>query len=72
MCSNGLPTLTLDLSELDFLDSTGLHLLMRLRGRCEAQGLDLKLVPGPPGVQRLFEITGTDAQFTFVSAEPLR
>ena len=65
LCANGLSGLTVDLSELDFLDSTGLHLLMKLRGRCEGQNLPLTLVPGPPSVQRLFQITGTDEQFTF-------
>ena len=67
VCSNGLKELTLDLSELVFLDSTGLHLLMKLRGRCVGQDMSLTLVPGPPSVQRLFEITGTDTQFTFVA-----
>ena len=67
LCSNGLTELTLDLSELVFLDSTGLHLLMKLRGRCVGQDMSLRLVPGPPSVQRLFEITGTDTQFTFVA-----
>ena len=65
LCGNGLAGLTVDLSELDFLDSTGLHLLMKLRGRCEGESLPLTLVPGPPSVQRLFQITGTDQQFTF-------
>jgi anti-anti-sigma factor len=68
ICSNGLTALTVDLSELDFLDSTGLHLLMKLRGRCESQELPLTLVPGPPAVQRLFQITGTDEHFTFEQA----
>jgi anti-anti-sigma factor len=68
LCSNGLARLTLDLRELDFLDSTGLHLLIKLRTRCESQELPLTLVPGPPSVQRLFQITGTDDHFTFEPA----
>jgi anti-anti-sigma factor len=69
LCSNGLSGVTIDLSELDFLDSTGLHLLMTLRGRCESESLALTLVPGPPAVQRLFQITGTDGHFTFEPAD---
>jgi anti-sigma B factor antagonist len=70
LCGNGLSALTVDLSGLEFVDSTGLHALMRLRGRCEQQQLGLTLVPGPPAVQRLFRITGTDVHFTFVETEP--
>ena len=70
VCSDGLSTLTIDLSELDFVDSTGLHLLLRLRSRCEERQLGLKVVPGPPAVQRLFRITGTDVQFTFIESQP--
>ena len=68
LCSNGLSALTVDLRELDFVDSTGLHLLLRLRGDCERRQVGLQLVPGPPAVQRLFRITGTDVQFTFLES----
>lgn len=70
LCTNGLSELMLDLRELVFLDSTGLHLLLKLRSRCADQALSLKLVPGPPNVQRLFELTRTDVQFTFVEPPP--
>jgi hypothetical protein len=36
--------------------------------RCEGQEVPLTLVPGPPAVQRLFQITGTDKHFTFEQA----
>ena len=70
LLSDALTQLTLDLRELEFVDSTGLHLLMRLRERCEREQLSLQLVPGPPAVQRLFRITGTETHFTFVDAQP--
>jgi anti-sigma B factor antagonist len=70
VCADGPAALTVDLSELDFVDSSGLHLLMRLRGVCQSRQLSLRLVPGPPAVQRLFLITGTDTQFTFVDELP--
>jgi anti-sigma B factor antagonist len=63
---------TLDLSGLTFIDSTGLAsiaLVSRLR---ERDGRALKLVPGPPAVQRLFEITGLIDALPFVSAERAR
>ena len=70
LCSNGRSSLTVDLRELDFVDSTGLHLLLRLRGTCEQRGIGLQLVPGPPAVQRLFRLTGTDVQFAFADVQP--
>lgn len=70
VCSNALSALTVDLSGLDFVDSTGLHALLRLNGRCASQELSLRLVSGPPSIQRLFQITGIDTQFTFIEAQP--
>ena len=68
VCSNGLSALTIDLRELEFVDSTGLHLLLRLHGDCERRQVDLRLVPGPPAVQRLFRITGTEEHFRFLES----
>jgi len=65
-----LSLLTIDLRGLEFVDSTGLHLLMNLRGICAREQVALKLVPGPPAVQRLFQVTGIDAHFSFLSGDP--
>ena len=62
----GLQGVVVDLRELDFLDSTGLHLLLRLDADCTREGIRLQLVSGPVAVQRLFEVTGTDARFDFI------
>ena len=64
--SGGCQALVVDLSELDFMDSTGLHLLLRLDANCTREGIRLRLVPGPFAVQRLFEVTGTEARFAFI------
>jgi anti-anti-sigma factor len=48
----------LDLSCLSFIDSTGVHGILELRKRLTQQRADLVIVPGPPAVQRIFEITG--------------
>jgi anti-anti-sigma factor len=61
-----LPRLVIDLSRLEFMDSTGLHLVMRLGGRCKRDGTRLDIVRGIPAVQELFLITGTDVQFRFI------
>jgi anti-sigma B factor antagonist len=51
--------LILDLSRLDFIDSTGLRLLLRYDAEARQDGFNLRLIPGPPAVQRVFELTGT-------------
>ena len=50
--------LTLDLSQLTFMDSTGLGLVLSAQRLCRASGAEFALVPGPRQVQRVFEITG--------------
>jgi anti-anti-sigma factor len=59
--------LVIDLRELDFLDSTGLRLLLQLHSDCRADGCSLGLVPGGRAIQKLFAVTGTDAHFVFVA-----
>ena len=60
--------LTVDLRELEFLDSTGLRALLQLRTDCEAHGCRLFLVPGPAAVQRAFDVSGISGQFTMTDA----
>jgi anti-anti-sigma factor len=64
--ASGCQELVVDLRELDFMDSTGLHLLLRVDANCARDGIRLRLVPGPAAVQRLFEVTGTDVRFDFI------
>jgi anti-sigma B factor antagonist len=47
-----------DLRELEFMDSTGLSILVRAHRRLAAEGCELSLVQGPPQVQRLLNLTG--------------
>ena len=54
----GVSALTLDLSHLMFIDSTGLAAVVLVSRLCERDGRALEIVPGPRSVQRLFEITG--------------
>jgi anti-anti-sigma factor len=62
-----LHELVIDLRELDFLDSTGLRLLLQLNSDCREDGCSLGLVPGGRAIQKLFAVTGTDAHFVFVA-----
>ncbi len=58
VCDGPLSSLTIDLSKLMFIDSTGLAAIILASKICERDGHDFWLVPGPRAVQRLFEITG--------------
>jgi anti-sigma B factor antagonist len=57
--------LLIDLSGLDFMDSTGLALMVRAHRSAETNGHSLALRRGPAQVQRLFELTRLVDHFTF-------
>jgi len=58
--------LRVDLSDLAFLDSTGLRTLLRASRVAQERGGRLAMVPGPSAVQRVFELTGLVDQFAWV------
>ena len=55
----------LDLSRLDFIDSTGLQVILAADARSKANGKRLKLVRGQRQVHRIFEITDTADRLPF-------
>ena len=57
-CAASARRLTLDLSQLTFMDSTGLSLILEAHELCQDSGAEFVLIPGPEHVQRVFEITG--------------
>jgi anti-sigma B factor antagonist len=59
----GFTRVVLDLRELDFVDATGLRMLISLRNHAKRNAHALTLVPPPPTAGRIFEITGTRALF---------
>jgi anti-sigma B factor antagonist len=60
--------LIIDLRELDFMDSTGLSVLVRAHQRAEEQGRRLAMVKGPQQVQRLLNLTGVADRLTLVDS----
>lgn len=52
-------TIVLDFEELNFMDSTGLHILLRSHGRAMESGRVLVVINGNQGVRKVFEITGS-------------
>ena len=55
---SGAETLVLDLRQLEFMDSTGLSVIVKAHQRLTASGRQLSLVRGPQQVQRLLDLTG--------------
>jgi anti-anti-sigma factor len=68
-CADGADELVLDLTELRFLDSAGLRLILVAQETCEAHGCRLRLIRGRPSVQRVFEVSGLLDHLTFVDPE---
>lgn len=61
-------SIVLDLSELTFIDSTGVRLVLSAHARlCDAGADRLLLLRGPAQVQRVFEICGVEALLPFAS-----
>ncbi len=56
----------IDLSGVTFMDSTGLRLLVQADARSRADSNRLRLVRGSRRVQRVFELTNTEAMLPFV------
>ena len=54
---NGVGKIVLDLGGLTFMDSSGLHLVIRWANEASNDGFVFELEPGPPVVQRIFDLT---------------
>lgn len=63
--SDGSDRLVIDLSGLEFIDSSGLHALLRADERASENRHQLSLVRGPRAVHRVFELTRTVQAFSF-------
>ncbi len=54
---------TLELSDVTFLDSMAIGVILGAKKRLVASGRDLELVVGNPDIRRIFEITMLDRIF---------
>jgi len=64
----GSTKLVLDLRDVDFIDSTGLRVLLCLRNDAKRDSHALTLIPPSAHVGRVFEITGTRGLFDWRNA----
>jgi anti-sigma B factor antagonist len=65
VCTHTANRVVLDLSELRFMDSTGIQAVLIAQELCRACGCGFLVVPGPTQVQRLFDITGLSRRLPF-------
>jgi anti-anti-sigma factor len=63
---SGFTRVVLDLRGATFIDSTGLHAIIAEHAAATADGRDFAIVPGPPEVQRIFDVTGLEHQLPFL------
>jgi anti-sigma B factor antagonist len=61
----GFARIVIDLRELSFLDSAGVHTLASVRRSAGRRGVALSLLRGPTKVHRVLELTATDSLFDF-------
>jgi len=65
----GKRALVVDLAALEFMDSSGLQILLRLREKLRVEGKKILLISPAPQIQKLFRLTGFDKLFpVFASA----
>lgn len=62
--------IVVDLSEVEFIDSTGLRLIVSADARLRRDGRMLELVKGPDRVHRVFRMTLMNERLAFIDHAP--
>jgi anti-sigma B factor antagonist len=60
----------LDLRDLTFIDSSGIHVILDAAHAATREGRRLMLVHGPPEVHRVLELTGVSAHLSILDLHP--
>jgi anti-sigma B factor antagonist len=60
--------IVVDLTELSFMDSTGIHLLIRMHRAC-ADADRLRVINGSRAVERVLDLTGVRARLPIISSD---
>jgi anti-sigma B factor antagonist len=68
----GFARIVVDLREVTFLDSSGIHMLVTAHRSAARSGCRLSLIRGPQHVHRVFELTATASLFVIDAAAPER
>lgn len=59
----GFSQIVVDLRKVTFVDSSALRMLIQAGRDAAGRDVGFSVAPGPPPVQRLFEVTGTASLF---------
>lgn len=65
---NGFREVVLDLRNLTFIDSSGVHVIVAADRLARRDGTRFVLIAGPSAVQRVFEIAGIEELLSFHGA----
>jgi anti-sigma B factor antagonist len=60
--------LVLDLQRLQFMDSTGLRIILWARERCQESARELAVTPGSEQVQRLLSVSGAGEHLRVIAS----
>ena len=66
LCESGTGGITLDLSKLSYIDSTGVAVIAFRSRLCQRRGYEFALIPGSWFIQRAFELAGLVDHLPFV------
>ena len=67
--SNGNRSLRIDLRGLEFIDSSGIRLLLMAHDRAQSNGHDLCIIRGSDRIQRVFALTDLEGRLPFCDDE---
>ncbi len=56
----------LDLAELEFIDSSGLGMMLMLREKATSENTDIEIVNTSPGVLKIFKMTNYNKLFKII------
>jgi anti-sigma B factor antagonist len=70
--ADGMPTrIVIDMSGVEFCDSTGMNVLLSLLRRVRERDGELEIASPKPAVRKILQVTGLDAVFTLVDGTNL-
>jgi anti-anti-sigma factor len=65
LCEMGAEQLLIDISDVSFIDSTGLRAILEVKAACEGRSCEFSMTHGRENVDHLFELTRLIDRLTF-------
>ena len=73
LLAEGMPArVVIDMSGVEFCDSTGMNVLLSCLRRARERGGELEIAAPKPAVRKILQVTGLDSVFTVVEDADLR